>query len=104
VAAVSESLNPDLVLFGIVLTMFDVRTNLSRQVAAEVRSHFGDVVCETVIPRSVRLAEAPSHGVPVFLHDIRSSGAGAYLELSREIIRRAAAAGPLAAKGETAHG
>ncbi len=100
IAAVADGLNPELLLAGIVLTMYDGRTNLSKQVADEVRKHFGDVVFDTVIPRSVRLAEAPSHGVPVFLHDIRSSGAGAYLELSRELLRRRAAA----VEGKSAHG
>jgi chromosome partitioning protein len=106
VAAVGEGLNPKLALAGIVLTMFDARTNLSRQVAEEVRGHFGDLVFETVVPRSVRLAEAPSFGVPVFLHDIRSTGSAAYLELSRELLRRFdnAAAPPAGEQGESAHG
>lgn len=88
IESVGEGLNPGLRLGGIVLTMYDGRTNLSRQVTDEVRTHFGDVVFTAVVPRSVRLAEAPSHGLPVFLHDIRSSGAEAYLELSREMLRR----------------
>jgi chromosome partitioning protein len=88
VDAIRGGLNQRLALAGILLTMYDARTNLSKQVADEVRAHFGETVFGTMVPRSVRLAEAPSHGVPVFLYDIRSSGAGAYLELSRELLRR----------------
>jgi len=88
IESVRETFNPNLTLAGIILTMFDGRTNLARQVEQEVRSHFGELVFRTLIPRSVRLAEAPSHGMPVLLYDIRSAGAGAYLELSRELLRR----------------
>ena len=82
--------NPRLVLGGILLTMHDERTNLSREVSAEVRRHFGDRVYETVVPRNVRLAEAPSHGQPILQYDIKSRGAEAYLALAREVLERAA--------------
>jgi chromosome partitioning protein len=83
---VRERLNPGLTLQGILLTMFDIRNNLSSQVADEVRSHFGDLVFQTVIPRNVRLGESPSHGIPVLLYDIRSRGAQSYLTLAKEVI------------------
>jgi chromosome partitioning protein len=87
---VRSALNPDLILSGILLTMHDERTNLSRDVAAEVRSHFQEQVFETIVPRNVRLAEAPSHGVPVLGYDIKSRGAQAYLDLAREFLERRA--------------
>jgi chromosome partitioning protein len=90
IAAVRAQLNPRLALEGIALTMADPRNNLSRQVEEEVRSHFGADVFETVIPRNVRLSEAPSHGKPILLYDIHSKGAVAYLRLADEILRRAA--------------
>jgi chromosome partitioning protein len=70
--------------------MYDERTNLARDVAEEVRRHFADKVYETVVPRNVRLAEAPSHGQPILLYDIKSRGAEAYLALAREVLERAA--------------
>ena len=85
---VRAGLNPELVLGGIVLTMVDRRNNLSRQVEAEVRRHFGEKVFRTRIPRNVRLSEAPSHGKPILLYDIHSSGAIAYLNLADEILCR----------------
>jgi chromosome partitioning protein len=88
VERVRESLNPRLHLEGAVLTMYDGRTKLAMQVADEVRSFFGEKVYQTVIPRNVQLSEAPSHGKPVILYDIRSSGAQAYLNLAKEIITR----------------
>jgi len=88
IKAVRRGLNPGLRLQGILLTMYDKRNNLSDQVAGEVRSHFAGHVYETVIPRNVRLSEAPSHGKPVILYDIRSSGAQSYLALAKEILRR----------------
>ncbi len=88
VALVRQSLNPQLELEGIVLTMVDARNNLSRQVEKEVREHFQDSVFRTVIPRNVRLSEAPSHGKPVLLYDIQSKGAVSYLKLADEILRR----------------
>jgi len=88
---VRAALNPALDIEGVLLTMFDERTNLGQQVAAEVRQFFKDKVFRTVIPRNVRLGEAPSHGMPVILYDIKSRGAEAYLALAREVLERAAA-------------
>jgi chromosome partitioning protein len=85
---VRRGLNPSLYLQGIVLTMFDRRNNLSDQVAADARGFFGDQVYETVIPRNVRVSEAPSHGKPVILYDVRSPGAQAYVKLAGELLRR----------------
>ncbi len=85
---VRASLNPRLVLEGIIGTMVDTRNSLGRQVLAEVRSHFGDRVLDTVVPRNVRLSEAPSHGKPILLYDVRSRGAVAYLRLAEELLRR----------------
>jgi chromosome partitioning protein len=85
---VKAAFHPALEVEGIVLTMFDRRANLSRQVEDEVRSHFGDRVFQTAIPRNVRLSEAPSHGKPILLYDIQSRGAAAYLELARELLAR----------------
>ena len=87
--AVRSELNPDLAIEGVLLTMYDSRTSLTRQVEAELREHFGEQLLETVIPRNVRLAEAPSHGLPALRYDVRSKGAAAYLELAREILARA---------------
>ncbi|NVO00248.1 MAG: ParA family protein [Geobacteraceae bacterium] len=85
---VQKGLNPSLRIEGILLTMFDGRNNLSKQVEEEVREHFKDKVFRTVIPRNVRLSEAPSHGKPIILYDITSRGATAYLELAKELIER----------------
>ena len=85
---VQRSLNPKLDIQGVVLTMFDKRNNLSDLVAADVRSHFGDKVYQTVIPRNVRISEAPSHGKPVLLYDFRCPGAQAYVHLASEMLRR----------------
>jgi len=85
---VRRFLNPELAIDGIVLTMYDERTNLAQQVANEVRGFFGDLVFETVVPRNVRLAEAPSFGRPIHAYDLRSRGAQAYLHLAREYIQR----------------
>jgi len=90
VGRVQRALNPRLEIEGIVLTMFDERTNLAREVAAEARSHFEDRVYETVVPRNVRLAEAPSHGLPILQYDIRSRGAEAFLALAKEFLQKAA--------------
>jgi chromosome partitioning protein len=90
VERIRGSLNADLVIAGILLTMYDDRTNLSRDVAEEIRRHFSDKVYDTIVPRNVRLAEAPSHGLPIFQYDIKSRGAEAYLALAREFLRRAA--------------
>ena len=85
---VRDALNPTLEIEGIVLTMYDDRMNLARQVAEEVRNHFGEKVYATVVPRNVRLGEAPSFGKPIILYDIRSRGSEAYLNLAREFIQR----------------
>ncbi|HMK52964.1 MAG TPA: AAA family ATPase [Thermodesulfobacteriota bacterium] len=83
---IKQSLNPRLEIEGILLTMFDSRNNLSHQVADEVRKHFRDKVFRTIIPRNIRLSEAPSHGKPVLLYDIHSKGAESYLNLASEIM------------------
>ncbi len=85
-ARVRRGLNPRLAVLGILLTMFDERTNLSAQVEANLRSYFADKMLNTVIPRNVRLAEAPSFGKPIILYDIRSKGAESYLNLAKEIL------------------
>jgi chromosome partitioning protein len=86
---VREALNPTLEIEGIVLTMYDDRMNLCRQVAEEVRSHFVEKVYRSLIPRNVRLGEAPSFGKPIILYDIRSRGSEAYVSLAKEFIQRA---------------
>jgi chromosome partitioning protein len=83
---VRNGLNPDLNVEGILLTMHDVRYNISKQIEEDVRGHFGPLVFRTVISRSVRLAEAPSHGRPILLYDARSRGARQYMSLAREVI------------------
>jgi chromosome partitioning protein len=80
------SFNPRIDIEGIVLTMFDTRNSLSHQVVSEIKKHFGDKVYETIIPRNVALGEAPSHGKPALLYDIRSRGAQSYLSLAKEIL------------------
>lgn len=85
---VKSRLNPALEIFGILLTMYDGRTTLSRQVAAEVRNYFGDQVFETVIPRTVKLSEAPSYGLPITQHDPLGKGAAAYTNLAKEVVQR----------------
>jgi len=85
---IQKDINPDLQLLGILLTMFDSRNNLSHQVAGEITRHFEKEVFKSVVPRNVRLSEAPSHGLPVLLYDVASRGATAYLELAKEIIER----------------
>ena len=85
---VRGSLNEKLALDGILLTMFDARNNLSHQVVEEARNHFAGQVCETVIPRNVRLSEAPSHGKPGILYDISSRGVQAYIQLAEELTQR----------------
>lgn len=88
VERVKATLNSKLIIQGVVLTMFDRRNNLSEQVARDVRSFLGDRVYDTVIPRNVRVSEAPSHGRPVLLYDFRSVGAQAYVHLAGEMLRR----------------
>ena len=83
---IRRTLNPDLAIEGIVLTMYDERTTLSKQVASDLRSFFGGQVFQSVIPRNVRLAEAPSHGKPIHFYDIHSRGAEAYINLAKEVI------------------
>lgn len=83
---VRQALNPALEIEGVVMTMYDERTNLSRQVVDEVRAVFGELVYKTVVPRNIRLGEAPSHGKPIFLYDIRSRGAESYLNLAKEFV------------------
>jgi chromosome partitioning protein len=84
-----RTINPSLAIEGILLTMYDDRTTLSKQVAADLRSFFGAQVFESVIPRNVRLAEAPSHGMPVMFYDIHSKGAESYIQLAKEVIANA---------------
>lgn len=86
IGLVRERLNPQLKVEGIVLTMFDGRTSLAAQVRAEAQRHLGDQVMTTIIPRNIRLSEAPSYGKPIMLYDLRSAGSTAYLDLAREVI------------------
>lgn len=85
---VKKTINPQLIIHGVVLTMFDPRNSLSAQVVADARSFLGDKVYETVIPRNVRVSEAPSHGKPVLLYDLKCAGSQAYLKLASEVIQR----------------
>jgi len=96
---VRANLNPELEIQGVILTMFDKRNNLSDEVAADVRAHLGDKVYQTVIPRNVRISEAPSHGLPALVYDLRCPGSQAYIKLAGEMIQRERArhSGPLAA-------
>ena len=85
---VRNSINPDLTIQGIVLTMYDGRNNLANQVVDDVRAHMGEKVYETIIPRNVRVSEAPSYGKPAILYDLKCAGSQAYLQLASEVIRR----------------
>ena len=85
---IRAGLNPELAIEGVVLTMYDDRTNLPQQVTAELTSYFGEKLCKTTIPRNIRLAEAPSHGKPALVYDVRSRGAESYIQLAKEIIER----------------
>ena len=85
---VKQKLNPVLEIQGVVLTMFDKRSSLNEQVASDVRQHFGDKVYDTAIPRNVRIAEAPSYGMPALLYDIRCAGSQAYILLASEVLKR----------------
>lgn len=85
---IQQSINPELAIDGVLLTMYDARLNLSRQVADEAREYFGNQVFETVIPRNVRLAEAPSFGKPIILYDVASVGAQAYMNVAKELLGR----------------
>ncbi len=91
ITLIKQDLNPDLIIEGVLLTMYDSRNNLAEQVAQEVRKYFGSKVYTTIIHRNVALSEAPSHGKPVLLYDIRSRGAQSYLELAKEVISHAKA-------------
>lgn len=88
VEQVRATLNPDLSIHGVVLTMYDARNNLAAQVVEDVRRHMGEKVYNTIIPRNVRVSEAPSHGKPVLLYDLKCNGSQAYLRLASEIIAR----------------
>lgn len=88
VEKIRAAANPGLKIEGLLRTMYDPRNNLSTDVAAQLEEHFGDKVYRTIVPRNVRLAEAPSHGVPVLLYDKTSRGALAYLSLARELLQR----------------
>jgi chromosome partitioning protein len=98
VRLVQEHLNPELAILGVLVTMYDGRTRLGREVASEVREYLGEHVFTTIVPRNVRLSEAPSHGKPVILYDVQCKGAQGYLSLAREIVALAdeaqAGAGP----------
>jgi len=93
---IRADLNPALAVEGVVITMFDERTNLAQQVAEELKKYFGEKLCTTTIPRNIRLAEAPSHGLPALMYDVRSRGAESYIRLAKEILDRQAraASGP----------
>ncbi|MDE2089412.1 MAG: ParA family protein [Gammaproteobacteria bacterium] len=99
---VHAAVNPELCIEGLLRTLFDPRNNLDTQVSAQLITHFGDKVYRTVIPRNVRLAEAPSHGLPVLLYDRLSRGALAYLALAGELLRRERPQSPAEAVGDTA--
>ncbi len=103
VRLVQQNVNQDLRLSGIVMTMFDPRTKLSEQVVDEVRKYFGDLVYETIIPRTVRLSEAPGFGQPITVYDPRSRGAECYRDLAHEVASRPAAEGALSVFDETPH-
>lgn len=94
ISAISGSLNPQLTIEGLVRTMYDPRNKLTEEVSEQLKRHFSDKVYRTVIPRNVRLAEAPSHGLPVIVYDKTSTGALAYLALAGELIRRSSGEGP----------
>jgi chromosome partitioning protein len=86
VERIRASFNPGLAIEGVLLTMYDERTNLAQQVTAELKRFFGEKLCSTTVPRNVRLAEAPSHGKPALVYDVRSKGAESYIRLAKEII------------------
>ena len=88
IALVQEHLNPELDILGVVVTMYDGRTRLGREVAGEVREHLGQYVFDTVVPRNVRLSEAPSHGLPISRYDASCAGSDAYFDLAKEVVSR----------------
>jgi chromosome partitioning protein len=96
---VQQNFNPDLAIDGVLLTMYDSRLNLCRQVAQEAQEYFGVKVFKTVIPRNVRLAEAPSFGKPILLYDVQSVGAKSYIAVAQELMRRAQRGDPAPARG-----
>jgi chromosome partitioning protein len=100
---VRSAYNPDLAIEGVLLTMYDDRTNLAQQVTETLREHFREIIYRTVIPRNVRLAEAPSHGKPVALYDSRSRGAEAYFEMAGEFLARNQMESPRSAERRAAH-
>jgi chromosome partitioning protein len=100
---VRATLNPSLDIAGVLMTMYDERTNLGQQVARDIRAFFQERVFETVVPRNIRLGEAPSHGLPVVLYDAKSRGAEAYVALARELMAREAAAEALAGPPKEQH-
>ena len=104
IRAIRERVNPQLYLEGVLLTMFDSRTNLAVQVAEEVRRHFGDRVYDVTVPRNVRLSEAPSHGQPIINYDPRSRGAEAYVLLAKEVIADAEAGAGQGTRGDSRGG
>jgi len=99
---VRAAYNPDLAIEGVLLTMYDDRTNLAQQVTETLREHFGEIIYHTVIPRNVRLAEAPSHGKPVAIYDPRSRGADAYFQMAGEFLARNQIESPRAAERRAA--
>lgn len=101
ISLVKNRINPGLRIRGIVLTMFDARNNLSHQVQMEIRRHFKDAVFQSVIPRNVRLSEAPSHGKPILLYDVNSKGATSYFELANEVLSRGVQASSPSVAAET---
>ena len=103
VEQVRMTINPELAIEGLLRTMFDARNNLAMEVSAQLQEHFGDKLYRTIIPRNVRLAEAPSHGLPVLHYDKTSRGALAYLALAGEYLRRQSTGAPVSAAPETAH-
>jgi len=88
VGLVQEHLNPELVILGVVVTMYDGRTRLGREVAGDVREHLGEYVFDTIVPRNVRLSEAPSHGLPISRYDATCAGSDAYFDLAKEVVSR----------------
>jgi chromosome partitioning protein len=95
VERIRASFNPQLAIEGVVLTMLDDRTNLAQQVMAELKRYFGEKLCTTTVPRNIRLAEAPSHGKPALVYDVRSKGAESYIRLAKEIMSHYLAATPV---------
>jgi len=102
VERIRASFNPELSIEGVVLTMLDDRTNLAQQVMAELKRYFGEKLCATTVPRNIRLAEAPSHGKPALVYDVRSKGAESYIRLAKEIMSHYLAATAPVAMDQTA--